>query len=139
MCPRIQFFGYFCQFHLCFCIYHNKSITIWFCTLLAWFRSIFKSWIPESSFLSGCPVFQKVHIWNLYVMDTKILPDKLYPVSGFDSNWSFSDMFLNSSYIHLRPFLMKCWNNLHANVFLFYYHNLVKILGMSWTMREQLW
>ena len=46
-------------------IYHNNSFAMWFCIILAWFMPIFMPRIPESGFLSGCPVFQKVHIWNL--------------------------------------------------------------------------
>ena len=51
-----------------FCWYHKNSFALWFCAILTWFMPIFMSRIPESSFLSGSPVFQKVHIWNLHVM-----------------------------------------------------------------------
>ena len=51
-----------------FCRYHNNSFAIWFYTILTWFMLIFMSRIPESGFLSGSPVFQKVHIWTLHVM-----------------------------------------------------------------------
>ena len=53
-----------------FSIYLNNSFAIRFSTILTWFLSIFTSRIPESGFLSGSPVFQKVHIWNLHVMGT---------------------------------------------------------------------
>ena len=49
-------------------IYQIKSFTLWFCTILIWFMPIFMSQMPESGFLSGSPVFQKLHIWNLHVM-----------------------------------------------------------------------
>ena len=49
-------------------IYQSNSFAIWFCTILTWFMPFFMSRIPKSGFLSGCPVFQKVHIWNLPVM-----------------------------------------------------------------------
>ena len=33
-----------------------------------WLFSCSGFWNPESGFLSGSPVFQKVHIWNLHAM-----------------------------------------------------------------------
>ena len=33
-----------------------------------YFKAFFVSRILESGFFSGCPVFQKVHIWNLHVI-----------------------------------------------------------------------
>ena len=59
-------------------------------------------YVPESGFLSGSPVFQKVHIWNLCTCygefrDAKIFPDQFCPGSGFALNRSFFDVFLNLS------------------------------------------
>ena len=80
-----------------FCRYHNNSFAIWFCTIHTWFMPIFMSRIPESGFLSGSPVFQKVHIWNLHVMRSfwmqKFSRTNFVPESGFDLNSRFFNFF----------------------------------------------
>ena len=57
-----------CQINLIFRIYSHNSFATGLSTNWTWIVTIFMSRIPESGFLSGCPVFQKVHIWNLHVM-----------------------------------------------------------------------
>ena len=62
--PKLEDTSGFLRFYR----YHHNSFALWFYTILTWFMLIFMSRIPESGFLSGSPVFQKVHIWNLHVM-----------------------------------------------------------------------
>ena len=85
--------------------YNDKSFTIWFSTMQTWFLPIFMSRIPKSGFLSGCPVFQKVHIWNLHVMGsfriqkffrTNLVRDPvLLQNLDFLSNFRFFNIFYN--------------------------------------------
>ena len=109
LCPKIQFFGYFCQFYLCFCIIIITLLQ--YGRFLAWFMPIFKSWNPVFWSRFSKSAYLEPATYYVEFLDIKIFPDKLCPVSGFASNWIRNNFLMVCKYKELTWIIFNLRGN----------------------------